>query len=69
MIDPITEYILIKESGKVKIEYKNVLWDSIQDYYGSAGVLCGAYVYGEFISNSAKRALVLAKDISQPYEP
>jgi predicted esterase len=51
-------------NGIVEIEYENVLWDSIQDYYGAAGVLCGAYAYGDFSSGSTRRALVIAQDVS-----
>ena len=52
------------DNGEVKIEYENVLWDTIQDYYGAAGVLCGAYAYGEFTNDSTRRALVIAKKVS-----
>ena len=52
------------DNGKVEIEYENVLWDTIQDYYGAAGVLCGAYAYGEFTNDSTRRALIVAKKVS-----
>lgn len=52
------------DNGEVEIEYENVLWDTIQDYYGAAGVLCGAYAYGEFTNDSTRRALVVAKRVS-----
>lgn len=51
-------------NGIVEIEYENVLWDSIQDYYGAAGVLCGAYACGDFSSDSTRRALVIAQNVS-----
>lgn len=60
----VTWQTIESDNGIVKIEYENVLWDSIQDYYGAAGVLCGAYAYGDFSSGSTRRALVIAQDVS-----
>ena len=60
----ITWQTIESANGIVEIEYENVLWDSIQDYYGAAGVLCGAYAYGDFSSGSTRRALVIAQDVS-----
>jgi len=60
----VTWQTIESDNGKVEIQYENVLWDSIQDYYGAAGLLCGAYAYGDFSSDSTRRALVIAQDVS-----
>lgn len=60
----VTWQTIESDNGEVEIEYENVLWDSIQDYYGAAGVLCGTYACGEFSSDSTRRALVIAQDVS-----
>jgi len=52
------------ENSKVEIEYKNVLWDTIQDYYGVAGIRSAGYAYGDFYNNGQRRALVIAKGVS-----
>ncbi len=51
------------DNGEGTIEYKDVLWDTIQDYYGVAGVLCATIAYGEFECDKKMRALVSAKNI------
>ncbi|MEO0206518.1 MAG: hypothetical protein ABIL22_07585, partial [candidate division WOR-3 bacterium] len=38
------------DSESVEIKYENVLWDTLQDYYGVAGLFCASIVYGEFES-------------------
>ena len=60
----VTWQTIESDNGEVEIEYENVLWDSIQDYYGAAGVLCGTYACGEFTNDSTRRALVIAQDVS-----
>lgn len=52
------------DNGEVVIEYKDVLWDTIQDYYGAAGVLCAGYAYGDFKNTGINRALVIANGVS-----
>ncbi len=51
------------DNGEAAIEYKDVLWDTIQDYYGVAGVLCATIAYGEFECDKKMRALISAKNI------
>ncbi len=55
---------ILSENGKVEIEYDNVLWDTIQDYFGAAGIMGAGYAYGDFYCNGTKRALIVAKGIS-----
>lgn len=53
----------IKAQGDhITIKYDDVLWDTIQDYYGVAGILCAAIVYGEFECDKRLRALISAKN-------
>ncbi len=44
----------------VEIKYNNVLWGTIQDYYGVAGLACVSIVYGEFESQERKSGLISA---------
>ena len=37
---------LMSGSGEIEIDYEYIPWDTIQDYYGVAGVVCGTYIYG-----------------------
>jgi len=51
------------ENDKVAIRYDDVLWDTIQDYYGVAGILCATIAYGEFVCNKKMRVLIDAQDV------
>ncbi len=51
------------DDGRVEIKYEDVLWDTIQDYYGAAGLLCASIVYGEFECAERLVALVSAKEV------
>lgn len=55
---------LLSESEEVRITYDAVAWDTIQDYYGIAGILCGCYAYGELLCAGKRRALIAAQGIS-----
>lgn len=55
---------LISDSGEIHIVYDKIPWDTIQDYYGVAGVSCGTYAYGEFPCSRRCRALVMAQGVS-----
>jgi pimeloyl-ACP methyl ester carboxylesterase len=55
---------LLAESEEVEISFDSISWDSLQDYYGIAGVLCGSYVFGEFSCLGKRRALIDAKGVS-----
>jgi len=52
------------EEGYVKIKYQNVLWDTIQDYYGAAGILSMTYFYGQFEIKGERRGLIHAQGVS-----
>lgn len=54
----------IKAQGDhITIKYDDILWNNIQNYYGLAGILCAAIVYGEFECDKRLRALISAKNI------
>lgn len=48
------------ENDRVTIKYDDVLWDTIQDYYGVAGILCASILYKEFHCDKKMHALVQA---------
>jgi len=47
--------------GWVNLEYEGVLWDTLMDIWGIAGVVDVGYAYAEFESNGKRRALVVAR--------
>ncbi|MGB7063446.1 MAG: prolyl oligopeptidase family serine peptidase [Candidatus Zixiibacteriota bacterium] len=51
----------------VKLEYENVQWDTLMDYYGVAGILDAGYAYTEFGNIGRKRALVIAERVGSFY--
>ncbi|MGQ9534138.1 MAG: prolyl oligopeptidase family serine peptidase, partial [bacterium] len=51
------------QGAHITIKYNDVLWNTIQDYYGVAGVLCATIVYGEFECDKRLRALISAKNV------
>jgi pimeloyl-ACP methyl ester carboxylesterase len=53
--------------GWVSLEYEDVWWDSLMDYYGVAGILDAGYAYAEFESKGRRRALVIAEKIGSFY--
>ena len=53
--------------GWVKLEYENVQWDTLMDYYGVAGILDAGYAYTEFGNIGRKRALVIAERVGSFY--
>jgi enterochelin esterase-like enzyme len=54
-------------SGWVDVEFEDVLWDTLIDIYGYAGVVNGAYAYAEFTMPSERTALVIAERIGSFY--
>jgi len=53
--------------GWVTLEYENVQWDTLMDYYGVAGIIDAGYAYSEFVSNGRKRALAVAERVGSFY--
>ena len=53
--------------GWVNLEYENVQWDTLMDYYGVAAILDAGYAYAEFVSSGRKRALVIAERVGSFY--
>ncbi len=51
------------DDARVSIEYEDLLWDTIKNYYGVAGLLCAGIVYGEFESSERVRGLVNAREV------
>ncbi|MEO0123947.1 MAG: prolyl oligopeptidase family serine peptidase [candidate division WOR-3 bacterium] len=51
------------ENDNVNIEYNNVFWDAIQEYYGVAGLACASILYGEFESTDRISALISARGL------
>ncbi len=49
--------------GWVSLEYENVWWDTLMDYYGVAGILDAGYAYAEFENSGRRRALVIAEKV------
>jgi pimeloyl-ACP methyl ester carboxylesterase len=54
-------------TGWTKIEFENVLWDTLMDIYGYAGIVNGAYAYAEFVIRAERRALVVAERVGSFY--
>lgn len=50
-------------NDQVAIKYENVGWNTIQNYYGIAGLLITGIVYGEFDCNEAVYGLVSAQGV------
>uniref|UniRef100_A0A7V1EI43 Peptidase S9 prolyl oligopeptidase catalytic domain-containing protein n=1 Tax=candidate division WOR-3 bacterium TaxID=2052148 RepID=A0A7V1EI43_UNCW3 len=48
---------------KIEIKYKDVLWDTLQNYYGIAGLVCASICYGDFESEKEVQALIDAQRI------
>lgn len=55
---------LNSDNDHITIDFPEVLWDSLQDYYGISGVYCASYVYGNFENPGMSRALIKACGIS-----
>jgi len=47
--------------GWLETDYRNVRWDTIQRYYGTAGVICAGYAYTRFECAGACRAMAKAE--------
>ncbi|MFH1313949.1 MAG: prolyl oligopeptidase family serine peptidase [Candidatus Eisenbacteria bacterium] len=54
-------------TGWVEIGFENVLWDTLMDIYGYAGIVNGAYAYSEFMVPAERHALVIAERIGSFY--
>ncbi len=52
--------IAADSTGWLETNYQDVLWDSIQDYYGNTGLFCAGFAYAEFDCPKAGRALAVA---------
>ncbi|MEO0078098.1 MAG: prolyl oligopeptidase family serine peptidase, partial [candidate division WOR-3 bacterium] len=46
--------------GWLETDYQDVRWDSIIQYYGTAGIVCAGYAYAEFECPHACRGLAVA---------
>lgn len=57
----------VDSSGWVSIEFENVLWDTIMDIYGYAGLVNNTFAYAEVEAPSEARALVIAERIGTFY--
>jgi dienelactone hydrolase len=55
--------VLNTNDEKVEIKYEDVLWDTLQNYYGIAGLVCASICYGEFESEKEARALIDAQSL------
>ncbi|MBN2621500.1 prolyl oligopeptidase family serine peptidase [candidate division WOR-3 bacterium] len=55
---------IIPDHGKIEIVYEMIPWDTLQDYYGVAGISCGTYAYSDFYCAKRVRALVSAQGVS-----
>jgi predicted esterase len=55
---------LAVDGRTVQLQYPDVLWDTLLDYYGVTGILSGAYVYGEFECEGVRRGGICAQGIS-----
>ena len=53
--------------GWINLEYEDVLWDSLMDIWGIAGLVDVGYAYAEFENKGRKRALVMAKKAGSFY--
>jgi pimeloyl-ACP methyl ester carboxylesterase len=53
--------------GWVNLEYRDVWWDTLMDYYGVAGIIDAGYAYAEFENQSWRRALVVAEKAGSFY--
>lgn len=53
--------------GWINLEYKDVLWDSLMDIWGIAGLLDVGYAYAQFDNKGRRRALVMAKKAGSFY--
>lgn len=49
--------------GWLATEYRDVRWDTIQQYYGTAGVICAGYAYARFECPRACRAVAKAEKL------
>ncbi|MFQ5906817.1 MAG: prolyl oligopeptidase family serine peptidase, partial [bacterium] len=47
--------------GWINLEYEDVLWDTLMDIWGIAGLVDAGYAYAEFESKGRRRALVVAR--------
>ncbi len=57
------EPALTDSAGWVNVEFEGVLWDTIMDIYGYAGIVNGAYAYCEIELPAAGRALIQAERV------
>jgi dienelactone hydrolase len=55
--------LAVDSLGWLATDYEGVRWDTIQDYYGIAGLSCAGFAYAEFASPRAQRALAAATDL------
>ena len=53
--------------GWINLEYEDVLWDSLMDIWGIAGLVDVGYAYAQFENKGRKRALVMAKKAGSFY--
>jgi pimeloyl-ACP methyl ester carboxylesterase len=53
--------------GWVKLEYEDVWWDTLMDYYGVAGIIDAGYAYAEFENQGRRRALAVAEEAGSFY--
>ncbi|HEX7319937.1 MAG TPA: prolyl oligopeptidase family serine peptidase [bacterium] len=51
------------DSGNIRVEYKNVPWDTLQDIYGFIGLLNATYAWAEFGCDKDYRVLINAQGI------
>jgi predicted peptidase len=59
--------VKIDSSGWVSVEFEDVLWDTLMDVYGYAGIVNGAYAYSEFRVHKDSRALIVADRLGTFY--
>ncbi len=49
--------------GWLETDYQDVLWDSIMDFYGIAGLMCAGYAYAEIECSTACQALAVTQRV------
>jgi pimeloyl-ACP methyl ester carboxylesterase len=53
----------IDSTGWVSVRFEDVLWDTLIDVYGYAGIVNEAFAYGEFTLAEPRRALIQAEAV------
>lgn len=55
--------VAVDSLGWLATDWQDVRWDTLQDYYGIAGLSCAGFAYAEFSSPRAGRAVAIATDL------